>query len=454
MLGRVPRVGPAVTAAITGGGGAARTALMFLGAATVLGGAAFVGYRALHHDRAGDPSSPSAPSGDAKIGPTELGTIAPRSTPPRTGASTPIAPTPTASTPVASAPITTVPGAEYLQLTKTGPRAATSATDPAAFQQLLAADGPGWAAADGTISIPLPDGQALWLFGDTIVNLPKADGSLRRNADFVRNSAILHDGATATTVMHGTARDADDFLKPANPDEWYWPGHGIAQGDELMVFMGRVHKTADGAQGWNFEGLGTDLVRLDLHDLSVKERIAMPGGKGTEWGTAVIEDKQHTYVYGFQGGDGFDRHAVVARAPKGELGDAPFEYWDGKRWQADAANAAHVADGPSNSFSVVRTPEGKFAMVSQELFFGTGLQVRTSDAPQGPWSERRTIDPGPPKPANGISYNAQAHPTFTEDGKLLASWNMNRSDGQLPGPNQLDGYRPVFRSVDANLLDE
>ena len=332
-----------------------------------------------------------------------------------------------------------------------------SATDPAAFQELLNSDGPGWAAADGTISIPLPDGKALWLFGDTIVNLPNADGSLWRNADFVRNSAILHDGAKATTLITGTNQDADDFLKPASPEEWYWPGHGIAEGDELVVFMGRVRKTADGAPGWNFEGAGSDLVRLDLEDLSVKERIAMPGGKGTDWGTAVIEGGDgHTYVYGFKGyeDDPYRRESIVARAPTGHLKEGAFEYWDGAGWSSDASKVAAVTDGVSNSYSVTRTPEGNFAMVSQELFFGTGLRVRTSDFPQGPWSEWRTIDPGPEKPPNGISYNAQVHPTFTADGKLLASWNMNRSDGQLPGPGQLDGYRPVFRSVDANLLDK
>jgi hypothetical protein len=94
-------------------------------------------------------------------------------------------------------------------------------------------------------------------------------------------------------------------------------------------------------------------------------------------------------------------------------------------------------------------------MVSQELFFGTGLRVRTADAPQGPWSEWRMIDPGPEQPrAGGISYNAQVHPAFTADGQLLASWNMNRSDGQLPGPGELDEYRPVFRAIDADALDD
>lgn len=426
MLGPVPSGGSAVAQAVATSGGGPRPALLALGAAVVLGGAALLGYQALRGDE------PPA----ASRGADDIGNAPPAATPPLE-------------------PIATTPGAGYLQLAKTGPRVADSATDPAAFQALLDSDGPGWAAADGTISIPLPDGKALWLFGDTLVNLPNADGSLRRNADFVRNSAILHDGATATTLMTGTTQDAGDFLAPANPDEWYWPGHGIAEGDELVVFMGRVRKTAEGAPGWNFEGAGSDMLRLDLQDLSVKERIAMPGGRGTDWGTAVIEHGAHTYVYGFKGydDDPYRRESIVARAKAGHLKDGDFEYWDGRGWTSDATKVAPVTDGVSNSYSVVRTPEGRFAMVSQELFFGTGLRVRTADSPQGPWSEWRTIDPGPPKAPDGISYNAQVHPGFSADGKLLASWNMNRSDGQLPGPGELDGYRPVFRAVDAKLLD-
>ena len=288
------------------------------------------------------------------------------------------------------------------------------------------------------------------------MNLPGADGQLRRNADFVRNSAILHDGNRATTLVTGTTKDADDFLKPAAADEWYWPGSGIAEGDELIVFMGRVHETAEGGPGWNFEGVGSDMLRLDLHDLSVKERIAMPGGRNVSWGQAVVEDAGHTYVYGFRGSDDdpFLRESLVARTATGHLKDAEFEYWDGQGWSTDPADAVGVATGLSNSYSVTRTPEGRWAMVSQELMFGTKLQVRTADAPQGPWSEWRTIDEGPAKREGQISYNAQVHPAFTADGALLASWNMNRSDAKLPSPEELGTYRPVFRPIDANLLDD
>jgi hypothetical protein len=432
--------------------------------ATVTAGAIVAGGYALAQRRVDEPELAPGPR-DSRAGAGEIGTRLPSAAPARPTTPDIAAPRAdsidgpaTATEPavrVSPPPITTAPGSQLLALAKVGPRPALAASDPESFSAMLNTVGPGWAAADGTISIPLADGKVLWLFGDTIVNLPNADGSLRRNADFVRNSAILHDGATATTLLTGTAQDAGDFLTPADPNEWYWPNHGIVEGDELILFMGRVRKTPTGAPGWNFEGVGSDLVRLDLRDLSVKSRITMPGTAQTSWGTAVIEDGSHTYVYGFRGDptDPFRREAIVARSAIGSLKDGALEYWNGSTWTADSAAVAAVADGLSDSYSVTRTPSGRWAMVSQEPFFSTKLQVRTADSPQGPWSAWRTLDDGPEKPPGGISYNAQVHPTFTADGSLLASWNMNRSDGQLPGPDELDGYRPVFRSIDVARLD-
>jgi hypothetical protein len=397
------------------------------GAVAVLGGAAALAMHVLH--------GTSAP--DATTGVSELGTTAPAS--PATPA--------TAQRHGLDA--------RYLALDKTELSTAKDATSPAAFERMLAADGPGWAAADGTISVPLDGGRTLWLFGDTLMDLPNPDGTIRRNADFIRNSAILQDGGTATTLATGTARDAGDFLTPTRAGEWYWPGAGVQQGSDVVLFMQRMHQTATGAQGWNFASRGTDLVRLDTKTLAVRDTTAVPSSANTDWGTALASDAQHTYVYGMRTGDGpFDRFAVVARAPKGQVGDAPFEYWDGKRWQGDETKAAPLANGLSNQYSVLRTPDGKWAMVSQQLFFGTALNARTADHPQGPWSDWHEIDPGPKQAPGTISYNAQVHPSLGADGKLLVSWNMNRSDAQLPTEATIGTYRPQFRAVEASRLDQ
>jgi len=368
-----------------------------------------------------------------------------------------IAPLPPINGPAELAPpqpamrLGTLPGTQLLQLTKTTPAPAVSAADPASFNALLRAEGLGWAASDGTISVPLRDAKRLWLFGDTIVNLPNADGSLRRNADFVRNSAILHDGATATTLLTGTTQDAGDFLRPERPDEWYWPGHGIAEDDEVVLFMGRVRENG-GASDWNFEGAGTDLVRLRASNLDVLERRPIPGTAAMNWGQYIVSDAAYTYIYGMQGGEGGG--AKVARVPLGHVRDAPFEYWDGAGWSADESGAAIMGDAPSNQFTVVRTPQGKWAMLSQESYFQPGLLVATADTPVGPFTDWRKIDEGPAVGANQIVYNANAQPSFADDGKLLVSWNTQTNVGHLPGPDELEGYRPQFRAIDAASLDD
>ncbi|MCW2928773.1 MAG: hypothetical protein JWM86_2741, partial [Thermoleophilia bacterium] len=390
-------------------------------------------------------------AGAAALGAHLLGRApgSPASTDPRDGAVSIGDAPPAGAAPGVTTPPRTVPGPHLLALDKHATRPATSATDPASFDALLRADGPGWAAADGTISVSLPDGRVLWLFADTILDLPNADGTLRRNADFVRNSAVLHDGATATTLVSGTTRDASDFLKPAQPGQWYWPGHGMVEGNELVLFMSRMEQTTAGAPGWNMRQVGVDMVRLRLDDLSLVERVPVPDSERLEWGTAVVSDDTHTYVYGFENTDDdvYQRWAHVARVPKGELHGGGLEYWDGHGWNSDSAKSARIAKDLSNSFSVIRTPGGKWAMVSQELFFGTKLQAKLADSPQGPWSDWKTIDAGPAKPPGTISYNAQVHPAFTDDGTLLASWNFNREDTKLPSPSQLETYRPRFRAI-------
>ena len=341
----------------------------------------------------------------------------------------------------------------YLVLDKTAAAAPRDARDPRAFERAFAADGPGWAAADATVSVALPDRRTLWLFGDTLVRPAQTAGASQPAMDFVRNSAVVQDGSRLTTVLGGSNDDPDSFLTPAHAGEWYWPGAATVEGDDVLVFMDRMARAGNGITGWDFESRGTDLVQLDARDLSVTDVQELPRSAKTSWGTALASDERFTYVYGFQGGpDAFDRFAVVARAPKGHVGDAVFEYWDGHRWGTNEAAAAHVADGLSTAFSVLPTPDGRWAMVSQGMFFGTALNVRTADHPQGPWGPWRTIDAGPARSHALISYNALVHPESTADGKLLVSWNMNRADAQIPDARHLDQYRARFRAVDAARL--
>lgn len=352
----------------------------------------------------------------------------------------------TATAPAVRIPITTpsisslAPGyAAYTR--RTSP--ATSGARPSTFNTMFNSTGPGWSAADATYSIPLPDGKTLWMFGDTMINTVDKNG-IHPHGGFVRNSAVVQNGATFTTITGGTRARPASFLSPADPKQWYWPGHGIADGTSIYLFMGKIKQTGSGA--WGFASAGSDLVQLNRSNLAVERVTTLPGGDTTTWGTSVMRHGAYTYVYGMESGPGpFDRWAKVARATNGNLGGA-WEYWNGSGWTTDSHAAAHIADGVSNSYSVFPTRTG-FAMASQDIFLGTTLYARTAPTPIGPWSDWKVADTGPRKRADQISYNALVHPEFTKSGQMLVSWNMNVNDGLLPTPDRANRYRPVFRAV-------
>ena len=272
----------------------------------------------------------------------------------------------------------------------------------------------------------------------------------------IRNSAVIQDGTRLTTLANGTAQAPDAFLRPGDgSDDWYWPAGGVAQGDEIALFMGRVRETATGSPGWNFTGAGSDLVMVDAKTMAPTSTTPLPGGDGMVWGAATLQSGDHTYVYGFeQGDDPLERDAHVARVPNGQLGHAPLEYWDGAAWTSDAAKSAPIAGGLSNQFNVVALPDGRFAMLSQQLMLGRGLEARTSDTPTGPWSAPKVVDEGPELAPGVISYNAMAHPQFTNDGQLLVGWNKNRPDVLVGSePDLQRDYRAAFRAVPLDSLD-
>jgi hypothetical protein len=351
--------------------------------------------------------------------------------------------------------IRTVPGRHLVQFVRVGPSVPVQPSDAAYVQALQRVDGAGWAAADGTISIRLPDGRDLWLYGDTMLNLPRTNGTLRRNADFVRNSAVLQDGNRMTTLLSGTASNPDDFLKPpGEPNRWYWPGHGIAEGNELVLFMGRVRSTDGGMPGWNFAADGSDMVRLNLRDLSVKSVVRLPGSAHMAWGATVVSDATHTYIYGMETGTGiYDRYAHVARAPKDSVGYGSWEYWDGTAWNTNPATSQPILQGVSNQYTVLPTPNGSWALISQSIFLQPHLYISTAPTPRGPWTQLRELTTGPVLAPNEISYNAMAHPQFTHDNKLLISWNINKADGTLPSVHELHHYRARFDTIPLTALN-
>ncbi len=360
-------------------------------------------------------------------------------------------------------PVTPVPGAgpfrypSYATFTKQLGPLPYSAQHPDSFNRAWNKDGPGWTSADATYSVPLGDGRVLWLYGDSWINTRNWDGSIRSNGKFIRNSAVVQSGNTLTTLTRGVDWNPDDFMKPTQPGQWYWPFAGKVVGDRVYVFMNRVKSWGSGS--WNFKSAGVDLLVLRKSDLSLVSRKEVGHGK-VSWGVNMLDAGDHTYIYGME-----DRKEVrnaagavvqqpgqfayVARARQGDIGGS-WEFWTGDHWSPNREAAKPVKSGVSPSFSVVKAGDG-YALVSQEGFFSTRILCANSRSPMGPWSDWRVIHNGPSKAPGQLSYNALIHPEFNRNGQMLISWNMN---GNRTSANASNNWidRPVFGSISQDRL--
>ncbi len=282
------------------------------------------------------------------------------------------------------------------------------------------ARGPGLTGGDAGYSLPLPDGRTLWLFGDSFFGTVAAFGERSGSSEIARNSIVVQDGDELRVLNAGTA------LTPgAHPGAWYWPLDATVEGDEVRLFMARMLQGAPGADPvYNFWQFGTDVVTLDLDDLTVTDTHTVTADFGISWGNAVLEERDHTYVFGLEEAGPVD-FVHVARAPAGDvLGQ--WEHWDGAGWSLDPAESAQVAQGTSTQFGVVRQG-GRYVLVTQ-LPVQRDVVAASAPSPTGPWGPPTTIYTVPDFGPGSFTYNATPHPQLTRDGELVVGYSINTRD--------------------------
>ena len=106
----------------------------------------------------------------------------------------------------------------------------------------------------------------------------------------------------------------------------------------------------------------------------------------------------------------------------------------------------------SEQFSVFQY-KGKYILIMQDSDLGRKIYSYTSTTPFGPWENRKMIyeTPIPENCEQCWTYNALAHPQFTEDDLLLVSYNTNSMRMQDHYDNALI-YRPRFIRVPLELI--
>lgn len=300
-------------------------------------------------------------------------------------------------------------------------------------------DDSAWTGGDATYSIPLPNNRTLWLFGDSFLGQVNSDRS-RPSFRLINNCLVEQNGKKFTTYQGGTSATPKAFAVPEDAGSWYWPGHGTVEEDTLLLFM---HAFGTGGGGmWDFFRTGVDLLKMNPYTLEIYSNERLLDGPSISYGAHVLPDDDYTYIYGVLAQNP-NKYAYVARA-NSRL-EMPWEYYADSEWTVYDSLATSIHNEVSEQFSVFKY-EQKYYLLTQHNIFGSQIYIYSSDAPVGPWENKRTVYCTPETGGNLFTYNAYAHPQFMENGELLISYNINSFEiGDLL--ESAENYRPYFVKI-------
>jgi len=318
------------------------------------------------------------------------------------------------------------------------------------FNSLFERKGDGWTGGDGTVSVLLPDGRTVWLFGDTLLGTVSDDNTRSADTPFIRNSIVVQNGTRLKTLPRFTGGEPTAFFKPSSAEQWFWPGHGAVDGNQLDIFLHRFEQTGPGL--WDWRCVGTDLASVSLPSLALNGIQPAPPANGIMYGVCLLQADAYIYIYGTADRN-HPKEAHLARAPTGRI-HGPWTYFSGTSWSDQPTASRSILAGVSTQYSVIQS--GRyfylFTMDGRTAFSNIIVIYRASQ-PHGLWQGPLTVYQAPEANTRVAAYNPFAHPQFSEENHLLLSYNLNH----ISDPNALyrdaSIYRPRFIRIDLSEVD-
>ncbi|MEO3824896.1 DUF4185 domain-containing protein [Actinomadura sp. B10D3] len=329
-----------------------------------------------------------------------------------------------------------------------------------------------WTGADTTYSLKLSDGRIVYAYSDTFLGRVNADGSRPvvveegGTTQFLNNSFVVQGtGGALTTVHGGTAADPKAVMPPAQAAHWYWAGDLTQSGSEVQqLYREYYDPDPDNGTGWDMKFKDNVLARFSAGNLTTPTKVkAMPSASGVQWGSALLRDGGHTYIYGTEDYTDPDtqvntKYLHIARVKGADL-RGTWEYRTAGGWSSSETASARLMSGVSNEFSVTRRGS-HYVMVNQDasIAFGAEIDVLLSCSADGPFTGEQTVYRTPETGPLGsygdpdiFTYNAHQHASLSSSGNLVISYNVNSMDA-TKGPAN-DNYRDVtiYRARYINL---
>jgi hypothetical protein len=315
---------------------------------------------------------------------------------------------------------------------------------------------PRWLGADAAFSVPLGNERVLWLFGDTFV--AKTAANTRAESTLVRNSVAVQQGldpstASITFAWKGTASAPSSYF-PEDGDRWYWPGHGVAIGNAVVLFLQRQKPAGSGSFGFEAEGwrvVIADDTRGDPASWTWRMLTPTSPRAGLFVGSAVNVIDDHLVVLAQR--EPGDHAGFLVRWDAQQLlaGDVDAaEWWTGAAWSTTGEPAIVLSDaGPESSLHFDATRR-KWVHVRSEGFGSTTVVAATADQLTGPWSSWSVVfRPPESDDPKTLVYAAKAHPELRgRGGKLTVTWATNSVDDFARLVNDSSIYFPRFATID------
>lgn len=325
------------------------------------------------------------------------------------------------------------------------------------FTQRFELGGEGLTGADGTYSVLLPDGRTVWIFGDSFLGAVTPELTrIKTDPMYIRNCFVLDDGKSLKTIHQGEPEEFKSMLIPPRVTEskfkiterqyWYWPGDGWVEDGKLKVFASEFYQNGDGM--WDFEFKNTALFTYslpNLKEISI-DTISYSNALGIHYGHSVCKTDEYVYVYGL-----LNRSPHVARIDN----KGSWQFYTGNNWSDSAADSKPMIEMDGSEQFSVFSHNGQYVMIMQAGSLSDEIYSYIASTPFGTWENKTLLYKTPKAYENDqlFTYNALAHPQFTENDELLISYNTNSFE---LGDHFVNAgiYRPRFIRVPFELILE
>lgn len=291
---------------------------------------------------------------------------------------------------------------------------------------------------DAATSTLLPNGGAIWFFGDTIEgpfksirNLPLAD-KLSNTAALVpaQNAAQGLRQFSFLTLPDGRRpREVIEFIAPEERGrQRLWPMHGTCVGDQIFLFYHRISLLpgVDVFENFKLEGMGLAQATIDKWDF---RRLTNHNGGREFWtgdeptfGVFVTPYQGRLYVWG-----SLMTGVFLARTEPSRIADLEsYEYLiaaphagDGPtaaRWSKTFSPTASLFDSVPNEMSVSYNPHLGCFIAVHTFLREHRIVLRTAREIVGPWSDPVDIYAPPSLAKDDLIYAGKEHPELSRDG--------------------------------------